>query len=212
MSMYERLPFRPVVDTEVDRLVADRPLATLISSDADRTIATPIPLVLERDTDGERVLIGHLARRNPQYEMLKRNAHAVAVFTGAQGYIASSWLSRRHFAPTWNYEFAQFDLEVMIVETPEGIRNALDMLIAHVEAPYPRPWSSAEMGPRFDHLAQHIVAFRARVLDVRAQFKLGQGEPPDVIKDTHTALAQYGHLELAAAMRRQERLAAAGVD
>jgi transcriptional regulator len=211
MSMYETLPFRPVADSEIERLVADRPLATLVSSDEGRMLATPLPLVLQRDVGGERVLIGHLARRNRQHEMLKRNPHALATFTGAQGYIASSWLRRRHYAPTWNYEFVQFDLEVTLTDNPEAILEALDALIAHAESPYPRPWRSAEMGPRLQQLAQHIVAFRARVLDVRAQFKLGQGEPADVAEDVHAALARYGHFELAAAMQRHERLAAARV-
>jgi transcriptional regulator len=209
MSMYESLPFRPAADSEVDRVVAGRPLATLVSSDAGRMLATPLPLVLQREVGGELVLIGHLARRNPQHDMLKRNPHALATFTGAQGYIASSWLRRRHYAPTWNYEFVQFDLEVTLTDTPKEILEALDTLIAHAESPYPRPWRSAEMGPRLHQLAQHIVAFRARVLDVRAQFKLGQGEPADVVEDVHAALARYGYLELAAAMRRHERLAAA---
>ncbi|QPF72850.1 FMN-binding negative transcriptional regulator [Roseateles sp. DAIF2] len=211
MSMYESLPFQPASEDEIERLVAAHPLATLVSSEASgRLLATPLPLILQRDADGGRVLIGHLARRNPQHEMLKRNPRALATFTGAQGYIASSWLRNRRYAPTWNYEFLQFDLEVAIIDTPEETLFALDTLSAHVEAPYPNPWHSAEMGPRREQLAQYIVPFRARVLETRAQFKLGQGDPADVTEDTHAALARYGRFELAEAMRRHERLSAAG--
>ena len=91
MSMYESLPFQPAADSEIDRLVAAHPLASLVSSDGGRMLATPLPLILQRDAEGSRVFIGHLARRNPQHEMLKRNPRALATFTGAQGYIASSW-------------------------------------------------------------------------------------------------------------------------
>jgi len=97
---------------------------------------------------------------------------------------------------------------VAIIDTPEETLFALDTLIAHVEAPYPNPWRSAEMGPRREQMAQYIVPFRARVLATHAQFKLGQGEPQDVIADTHAALARYGQFELAEAMRRHERLVA----
>jgi transcriptional regulator len=209
MSMYESLPFQPAADSEIERLVAAHPLASLVSSDAGRMLATPLPLILQRDADGSRVFIGHLARRNPQHEMLKRSPRALATFTGAQGYIASSWLRSRRYAPTWNYEFVQFELDVAIIDTPEETLFALDTLIEHVEAPYPNPWRSAEMGPRREQLAQYIVPFRARVIDTHAQFKLGQGEPQDVIEDTHAALARYGQFELAEAMRRHERLATA---
>ncbi|MGN6827582.1 FMN-binding negative transcriptional regulator [Paucibacter sp. M5-1] len=209
MSMYESLPFQPAADSEIERLVAAHPLATLVSSDAGRMLATPLPLILQRDADGSRVFIGHLARRNPQHEMLKRNPKALATFTGAQGYIASSWLRSRRYAPTWNYEFVQFELDVALIDTPEETLFALDTLIAHVEAPYPNPWRSAEMGPRREQLAQYIVPFRARVIEARAQFKLGQGDPAEALEDTHAALARYGQFELSEAMRRHERLLAA---
>ena len=209
MSMYESLPFQPAADSEIERLVAAYPLASLVSSDAGRMLATPLPLILQRDADGNRVFIGHLARRNPQHEMLKRNPRALATFTGAQGYIASSWLRSRHYAPTWNYEFVQFELDVAIIDTPQETLFALDTLIEHAEAPYPNPWRSAEMGPRREQMAQYIVPFRARVLETRAQFKLGQGESQEVLEDTYAALARYGQFELAEAMRRNERLAPA---
>jgi transcriptional regulator len=209
MSMYESLPFQPAADAEIERLVALHPLASLVSSDAGRMLATPLPLILQRDADGSRILIGHLARRNPQHEVLKRNPRALAIFTGAQGYIASSWLRNRRYAPTWNYEFVQFELDVTIIDTPEETLFALDTLIEHVEAPYPKPWRSAEMGARREELARYIVPFRARVSSTHAQFKLGQGDPQDVIEDTHAALERYGQFELSQAMRRHERLTAA---
>jgi transcriptional regulator len=209
MSMYESFPFQPAADSEIERVVAAYPLASLVSSEDGRMLATPLPLILQRDAQGNRVFIGHLARRNPQHEMLKRNPRALATFIGAQGYIASSWLRSRHYAPTWNYEFVQFDLDVQIIDTPEELQFALDTLIAHAEAPYPNPWRSDEMGPRRERMAQAIVPFRARVLETRAQFKLGQGETPEVLEDTHAALARYGQFELAQAMRRHERLLAA---
>lgn len=44
------------------------------------------------------------------------------------------------------------------------------------------------MGARKAQLAQHIVALRARILDTQTQFKLGQGDPPDVMADTRAGL------------------------
>ncbi|MDR7336012.1 FMN-binding negative transcriptional regulator [Roseateles asaccharophilus] len=207
MSMYEQLPFQPANAGEIDRLVADFPLATLVSANDGRMLATPLPLILQRDANsGEARLIGHLSRRNPQFAMLQRQPRALATFTGAQGYIASSWMSNRRYAPTWNYEFLQFELHVTIEDTPEATLRALELLSAHVEAPYPRPWQPSEMGPRFAQLAQYIVPFSARILDTRAQFKLGQGDPADAREDAYAGLARYGGHQLAAAMRRHEEL------
>lgn len=207
MSMYEQLPFQPADPSEIDRLVSDHPLATLVSADQGRMLATPLPLILQRDAaSGEAALIGHLSRRNPQLAMLQRQPRALATFTGAQGYIASSWMGNRRYAPTWNYEFVQFELDVAIEDSPEHTMRALELLSAHVEAPYPNPWQPAEMGARLAHLAQYIVPFRARILDTRAQFKLGQGDPADALADAYAGLSRYGGHELAAAMRRHEQL------
>ncbi|WP_457446436.1 FMN-binding negative transcriptional regulator [Roseateles sp. P5_E4] len=207
MSMYEQLPFQPANRGEIDRVVADFPLATLVSADEGRMLATPLPLILERDAaSGEARLIGHLSRRNPQFAMLQRQPRALATFTGAQGYIASSWMSNRRYAPTWNYEFVQFELDVRIEDSPEQLLRALDLLSAHVEAPFPKPWRPAEMGPRLEQLAQYIVPFSARIMETRAQFKLGQGDPADARADAYAGLSRYGGHQLAAAMRRHEEL------
>ncbi|RZL06280.1 MAG: FMN-binding negative transcriptional regulator [Rubrivivax sp.] len=207
MSMYEQLPFQPANPGEIDRLVAAFPLATLVSADQGRMLATPLPLILQRDAaSGEAHLIGHLARRNPHLAMMQRQPRALATFTGAQGYIASSWMSNRRYAPTWNYEFVQFELDIQVEDSPEQILRALELLSAHVEAPYPNPWQPAEMGPRLAQLAQYVVPFSARILETRAQFKLGQGDPADARADAYAGLARYGNHELAAAMRRHEEL------
>ncbi|WP_457355963.1 FMN-binding negative transcriptional regulator [Roseateles sp. P5_D6] len=207
MSMYEQLPFQPANRGEIDRVVADFPLATLVSADEGRMLATPLPLILERDAaSGEARLIGHLSRRNPQFALLQRQPRALATFTGAQGYIASSWMGNRRYAPTWNYEFVQFELDVSIEDSPEQLLRALELLSAHVEAPYPNAWRPAEMGPRLEQLAQYIVPFSARILETRAQFKLGQGDPADARADAYAGLSRYGGHQLAAAMRRHEEL------
>lgn len=210
MSMYEQFPFQPARPSEIDRLVAEHPLATLVSSDAGQMLATPLPLVLQRDPEtGAGHLIGHLSHRNPQLAMMRRQPRALASFMGAQGYIASAWMSNRRYAPTWNYEFVQFEVEIEVQDTLDKTLEALTLLITQVEAPYPQPWSPQEMGARLEQLAQYIVPFRARILETRAQFKLGQGDPADALADTYAGLARYGQHALAAAMRRHEQLVAA---
>ena len=199
--------FQPALPSEIDRLVAEFPLALVISASADgRPQATPLPLVLQRSVDGQDLLIGHFSRKNPQLELIRQQPRALIAFSGAQGYIATSWFKDRRYAPTWNYEAVHFTVDIELDDRPEAASAALEVLIAHAEAPYPKPWRSQEMGPRFAQLAQYIVPFRARILGTAAQFKLGQGDPAEVLVDTYAGLARYGQHELAAAMRRNEYL------
>lgn len=50
------------------------------------------------------------------------------------------------------------------------------------------------------------MPFSARILETRAQFKLGQGDPADARADAYAGLDRYGNHQLAAAMRRHEEL------
>lgn len=200
--------FRPRHASEIDRLIARHPLALVISSEGAHIEASPLPLVLQRDEQGEGVLIGHFSRHNPQLALIRRQPRALVAFSGAQGYVSTSWFRDRRYAPTWNYEAVHMQVHITLQDDADSAAAALDALIAHVEAPYPRPWHGDEMGARKAQLAQHIVAFRARVLDTQAQFKLGQGDPHDVMADTYAGLERYGQHELALAMRRRELLEA----
>jgi transcriptional regulator len=202
--------FRPTSDSEIDRMVAAYPLALVISTVDGDTQASPLPLVLQRDSDGRGTLIGHFSRFNPQVELVKRERRALVAFSGAQGYISSSWLRERKYAPTWNYQAVHFKVHIELDERPGAAREALETLIRHVDAPYPNPWSVDEMGPRFEQIATAIVPFRATILDTQVQFKLGQGDPDSVLEDGIAGLTRYGNLELATAMMRHHALAQTG--
>ena len=195
--------FDPAHPDDVDRLVARYPLALVISADGPAIQASPLPLVLRREPDGAAFLIGHFSRANPQVELVRRQGRALVAFTGAQGYVSSSWLRARTNAPTWNYEVVHFDVEIELRPGLEETRAALGLLIGHADAPYADPWRVEEMAPgRFEALAARIIPFRARVLGTQAQFKLGQGDPADVLEDSLAGLERHGRHELAAAMRR----------
>jgi transcriptional regulator len=198
--------FKPRDDRDIDRLVAAYPLALVISAVDGDLQASPLPLVLQRDAQGQGSLVGHFSRFNPQLEVVRRNGRALVAFSGAQGYVSSSWLRERQYAPTWNYQAVHFSVDIELQTGPGAARQALQTLIEQVDAPYPEPWRIEEMGPRFEQLATAIVPFRARILSTQVQFKLGQGEPATVLQDSLAALEKYGQFELASAMRRQHAL------
>jgi transcriptional regulator len=79
--------FKPRDDRDIDRLVAAYPLALVISAVDGDLQASPLPLVLQRDAQGQGSLVGHFSRFNPQLEVVRRNGRALVAFSGAQGYI-----------------------------------------------------------------------------------------------------------------------------
>jgi len=168
--------FKPDSPADVDRLIATHPFALVISSGTGTPLATPLPLLLERDAKGEMALLGHMPRAHPHTDLLRRQPRALAVFLGAHGYISPSWLTDRTQAPTWNYETLHFEIDVEFDDSAEATETALTQLVDHMERGRPNAWSVADMGARYATLAPAVVAFRARVISTYAKFKLGQNE------------------------------------
>lgn len=194
--------FKPKHAAEVDRMIAAYPLALVISAVGGDIQASPLPLILRRDADGQGSLVGHFSRHNPQLALVRREPRALIAFSGAQGYISTSWLRERKYAPTWNYQAVHFTVDIEIDTAPGAAEHALQALIDQVDAPYAEPWHIREMGPRFAQLAEMIVPFKARILDTQVQFKLGQGDPADALEDALNGLERHHQFELANAMRR----------
>ena len=198
--------FTPRSPDAIDHLVAAHPFALVISANEGMPLATPLPLLLERSSDGAMALIGHFPRSNPHVDVLRRDPRALVVFMGAHGYMSPSWLADRTQAPTWNYETAQLQVNVVFEEGPGAIDAALSRLVDHMEDGRPNAWSVAEMGERYHKLAGAVIAFRADVTAAQAKFKLGQDERSDVYADILAGLAGTGQTSLLEAMTRENRL------
>lgn len=186
---------------EITALVAAHPLAQLVSLSASGLTATPLPLLLEREPVGSFTLLGHFARANPQIEALEARPHALVIFMGPQGYISPSWFTDRTQAPTWNFATVHMKVRVAVDRSASAASEAVDRLTEHMERGRPNAWSGADMGERYERLLTHVVAFRAEVLEVRAKFKLGQNERPDVLAEALEGVGGDNNVLLQLAMR-----------
>jgi transcriptional regulator len=167
--------FSPHSEADVARLIADYPLAWVISMGEAGRAATPLPLLAETDADGRiTALFGHFARSNPQVALLERQPQAMILFQGPQGYIAPRLVSNPAWGPTWNYAVARFDVAIAFV--PEETEAAVEQLAATLERGRADPWTPTQMGVRRAELVKRIVAFRAHVSAAHPRFKLGQDE------------------------------------
>jgi transcriptional regulator len=169
------MSFEPRSEADLLQLIAEYPLAWVVSMGGAGFGATPLPLLAEPDTDGRIVsLLGHFALSNPHVAMLRAAPQAAILFMGPNGYISPELVSRTGWAPTWNYAMAQFDVEIEL--RPQQNAQALEQLVYWMERDRKAPWSIARMGDRYDRMVTQIVAFRAHVRRTRGRFKLGQDE------------------------------------
>lgn len=116
---------------------------------------------------------------------------------GPQGYVSPAQAGRRDWAPTWNY--AQLRIKAKITVDENLTPQAVDSLIYPMERDREQPWSASELGERYDQLMSHILGFRARVVSLKAKFKLGQDEKPE---DLRAILSNLAESDLVQWMRR----------
>jgi predicted FMN-binding regulatory protein PaiB len=190
--------YTPADPAAVSRFIAANPFAQVVSWAGEEVQATPLPLLAEADETGAPIaLIGHFAKANPHVELLKRSTRAVCIFQGLHGYISPSWMRDRTQAPTWNFEAVHCVVDIELASHEGQTIQAIEDLVEHLEAERRQRWRSPEMGERHAILLRGVIGFRARVLETRVKFKMGQNERDDVYADIVTGLLDSGGAPLA---------------
>ena len=157
-------------EAEVAALIKHYPFANLISGAGENMQATALPLLLERDEQGEYYLLGHFAKMNPQVQQLKGDDQALIIFQGPHAYISPSWFTDRTQAPTWNFATIHFSVNIEFLENEIDIRYAVERLSTQMEADRPNAWCVDDMGERYEKLLPAIVAFRAYIKARQVKF------------------------------------------
>ena len=179
--------FAPRRADDVTNLIRNTVLGLITTHDEQGYIATPLPLLAEIDDAGAvRAIIGHFARANPHVARAQAMPRALIAFLGAHGYIGPTAVSKPGWAPTWNYQLAQFEVEIDF--EPANNAAAIRALVEAMEGHSADAWTVERMGARFGRLVSHVVAFRARVIHDTARFKLGQDEDPATFAEIIEAL------------------------
>lgn len=169
-------------NNDVFDLIAQYPLAIMLSQGRSGFISTSLPILAYVDQHGavDR-LIGHIALSNPHVDELKRSNRANFLFQGPNHYISPTLISNRSWSPTWNYIRVSVEADVTFI--PRMVSDALEQLVSKMEAGRENAWSISEMGDRYQNLSQHILAFQAEIKSINATFKLGQDENPIVFDE-----------------------------
>ncbi|MET0336743.1 MAG: FMN-binding negative transcriptional regulator [Caulobacter sp.] len=187
-------PFVPARSSDVGDFVQDQILGLVIGGEGAAHV-TPLPLLAIRDEQSEVVeFFGHFGRSNPQIAALQADPRALVVFMGPHAYVSPTWISKPKWGPTWNYALAYFEVEIRFL--PEENDKALAALVNAMEQ---GRWAVDRLEERYEELAPHILAFRARVVRQTAKFKLGQDETPTTFGEI---LAHLGASPLADLMRK----------
>lgn len=153
--------------------------ATLISTREGTPFATHLPLLLDQGASPQGMLLGHVARANPHWQVFDGQGEALAIFHGPHAYISPTWYAAGPAVPTWNYAAVHVYGAPRLIEGEAQLAALVDRLVATYEAPQPKPWSG-ELPPEYKaKLLQAIVGFEMEIVRIEGKFKLGQGRSPE---------------------------------
>jgi transcriptional regulator len=178
--MYVPAPYRETSPEAIYGFIERHGFGLLVSNGGSAgPSATHLPFALRRPAapGGEAVLLGHMARANPQWQALD-GAEVLAVFQGPHAYVSPSWYATRPAVPTWDYTAVHATGRFAVIDDPAEIDAAMAALVGTYEA--------EGSGWRFDALPADykarmlgaIVTFAVTVTRFDASFKLNQNRPP----------------------------------
>lgn len=175
--MYMPPQFTDKDHAHADTLMRSHPFASLISNDdAGLPYVTHLPLHLEVDAAGQRVLLGHVAKPNPHWRYLQARPQAVVTFMGPHAYLSPKVYPDLARVPSWNYLAVHCTVEATLIEEPDAKDALLKKLIGDHEPPYAEQWRGLD--PEFAHkLLGGIVAFSLRVISLQSKIKINQHRP-----------------------------------
>lgn len=144
--------------------------ATVVSIRDNVPFASHIPLVLDRSAN---VLLGHMARANPQWKHFETGDEILSIFTGPHAYVSPSWYVDSPAVPTWNYATVHvYGLPRLI--SSERTAEAVDTLVRKYEDHRETPWPNVLPDEFRRRMLSAIVGFEIPITRIEGKFKLGQ--------------------------------------
>src|SRR5690606_30698630 len=123
------------------------------------------------------VLLGHMARANPQWRVMEDGGEVLVIFHGPHGYVSPSLYEVHPSVPTWSYQVVHAYGVPEVVHEPGQLERLVRDLIAQHETGTEgggRPeWPEAYLAGRL----KEVVGFRIPISRVEAKFKVSQNRP-----------------------------------
>ena len=94
--MYVPKHFEENREKEIKRIIESFPLAILVANTKNGLVANHLPLLLNKSSNGKKVLIGHIAKNNTLHRELRNNDNVMVIFKSEDAYISPNWYPTRN--------------------------------------------------------------------------------------------------------------------
>lgn len=162
---------------EIKEFLTQNSFGILINIVDDKPWGTHIPLELEKDDEGNDILVGHIAKANPQWKYFRDQAEVLSIFNGPHAYVSSSWYKEEE-VPTWNY-IAVHVYGTLKILTEEETMATMHRLVDKYEKNSKKPVSLKNLSSKTLRQVKGVVGFKIAISDIQATYKLSQTQMDD---------------------------------
>lgn len=162
---------------EVKDFLIQNSFGILINTLDGKPWGTHIPLELDEDEDGKAILMGHLAKANPQWKSFGESKEVLCIFNGPHSYVSSSWYQEEE-VPTWNYIAVHIYGKLRIIKGEE-LFDHLKKLVDKYESGSKDPIKIENLSTNTMRQVRGVVGFQIEVNEIQAAYKLSQGREHD---------------------------------
>jgi transcriptional regulator len=162
------------------RLMADNPLAALVTHGANGLDANHVPFEYDASQGEHGILRAHVARANPICQEIKSGSDLV-IFQAASGYISPTFYPGKQEThrqvPTYNYLVVHAHGRITIRDDETFVRGVVARLTRKMEAGEAVPWKMGDAPPDFiQTMLQAIVGIEIEVTRLVGKAKLSQNK------------------------------------
>ena len=169
--MYIPPKFRVENPSTIQSFIRENPFGLLLSINGDEIDDTHTPFVLSDNG----LLLGHIAKANPQWKSWRNGSTVKVIFTGPHSYISPRYYVSEFAVPTWNYTAVSVVGSITVIQDEDIVLSFLDSLVAENESS-DSPWKLDRSDERYMNLLFSIVVFSISMDRVDASFKLNQNK------------------------------------
>lgn len=179
--MYLPKHFSTDEEIKVKKLIEQNAFATILSYPQNsKPFINHLPVIFSAKPEDDDVLIGHMAKRNPQWRHFKENPDCTIIIQGGHTYITPKWYRSGRDVPTWNYAVAHLHGKIELVESFDDQVDILKQLTSFFEKSSDSPWEFELPDDLLDKsaLTSAIISFRFKIEKIETKFKLSQNRSP----------------------------------
>lgn len=162
---------------EIKDFLIQNSFGILINTVEGKPWGTHIPLELDTNAKGQDILVGHIAKANPQWKNFNNPTEVLCIFNGPHSYVSSSWYKEEE-VPTWNYVAVHVYGKVTILDEEQTMAS-MYKLVDKYEQNSKNPISLDRMSPKTLRQVKGVVGFQIEITEIQAAYKLSQTRVDD---------------------------------